>query len=45
VRATAVGSRWAGIALRRTQTGVTTGYLTWLAVGALVAIGVGVGLR
>ncbi|WP_426563392.1 NADH-quinone oxidoreductase subunit L [Angustibacter sp. McL0619] len=45
VRGSATSSRWAGIALRRTQTGVTTGYLTWLVAGALVAVVVGVGLR
>ena len=45
VRAAATSARWAGLALRRTQTGVTTGYLTWLAVGAVVVAVAGVGLR
>jgi len=45
VRAAATSARWAGAALRRTQTGVTTGYLTWLAVGAVVVAVAGVGLR
>ncbi len=39
VRGTVVGSRWAGIALRRAQTGLATGYVAWLILGA-VAVGV-----
>ncbi len=35
VRGAATGSTWAGSALRRVQTGVVTGYLGWLLVGAL----------
>jgi NADH-quinone oxidoreductase subunit L len=45
VRGSATTSRWAGILLRRTQTGVSSGYLTWLLGGAVVAIVVGVSLR
>ncbi|HEX8496629.1 MAG TPA: proton-conducting transporter membrane subunit, partial [Actinomycetales bacterium] len=45
VRGAATSARWAGAALRRTQTGVATGYLTWLVVGALVVAVAGVGLR
>lgn len=45
VRGAATLTRWSGMALRRTQTGVTTGYLTWLAVGAVVVAAAGVGLR
>ena len=39
VRAPAVGARWLGAALRRVQTGVVTGYLSWVA-GVAVAVGV-----
>ena len=45
VRAAAASARGAGRALRRTQTGGVTGYLTWLAVGAVVVGVAGVGLR
>ena len=45
VRGAAASVRGAGWALRRTQTGGTTGYLTWLAVGAVVVAVAGVGLR
>ena len=45
VRGAAASARGAGWALRRTQTGGTTGYLTWLAVGAVVVAVAGVGLR
>ena len=45
VRGVAASARGAGWALRRTQTGGTTGYLTWLAVGAVVVAVAGVGLR
>ena len=45
VRGVAASARLAGAGLRRTQTGVTTGYLTWLAVGAVVVAVAGVGLR
>jgi len=44
-RAAATMTRWAGLALRRTQTGVATGYLTWLVAGAVVVAVAGVGLR
>ncbi len=44
-RAAATLTRWAGLALRRTQTGVATGYLTWLVAGAVVVAVAGVGLR
>jgi NADH-quinone oxidoreductase subunit L len=36
VRGTALASRWAGIGLRRFQTGLATGYVTWLVAGALL---------
>ncbi len=39
VQAPAVGARWLGAALRRVQTGVVTGYLSWVA-GVAVAVGV-----
>ncbi len=45
VRGAAASARGAGWALRRTQTGGTTGYLTWVAVGAVVVAVAGVGLR
>ncbi|MGN6302260.1 MAG: NADH-quinone oxidoreductase subunit 5 family protein [Angustibacter sp.] len=45
VRAPATLSRWAGLVLRRTQTGSPTGYLTWVVAGGVVAALVGVGLR
>ncbi len=45
VRGSVTTSRWAGSALRRTQTGVSTAYLTWLVAGGVVAAAVGVGLR
>ena len=45
VRGPATVSRWAGLALRRTQTGSTTGYVTWVVAGGVVAALVGVGLR
>ena len=45
VRAAASAARLAGAGLRRTQTGGTTGYLTWLAVGAVVVAVAGMGLR
>jgi NADH-quinone oxidoreductase subunit L len=44
-RAGAVLTRWAGAALRLTQTGRTTGYLGALALGAVVVAVAGVGLR
>jgi NADH-quinone oxidoreductase subunit L len=37
VRATPVLTRWAGIALRRAQTGLATGYAAWLVLGAVAA--------
>ena len=39
VRAPAVGARWLAAVLRRVQTGVVTGYLSWVA-GVAVAVGV-----
>jgi NADH-quinone oxidoreductase subunit L len=45
VRAPATVSRWAGLVLRRTQTGSPSGYLTWVVAGSVVAALVGVGLR
>ncbi len=45
VRGAATAGRWAGTALRRTQTGGATGYLTWVVAGGVVAALVGVGLR
>lgn len=45
VRAAASASRWAGSAVRRTQTGIATTYLTWVIAGGVVALVVGVGLR
>jgi NADH-quinone oxidoreductase subunit L len=45
VRGAAASARLAGAGLRRTQTGVVTGYLSWLAVGAVVVAVAGVGLR
>jgi len=39
VRAPAVGARFLGAVLRRVQTGVVTGYLSWVA-GAAVVVGV-----
>jgi NADH-quinone oxidoreductase subunit L len=44
-RAGALLTRWAGTALRLTQTGRTTGYLGALAIGAVVVAAAGVGLR
>jgi NADH-quinone oxidoreductase subunit L len=35
-RGTAIASRWAGIALRRLQGGLATGYVAWLVVGAVM---------
>jgi NADH-quinone oxidoreductase subunit L len=44
-RSTVVVTRWGGRGLRRLQSGLTTSYLTWLAVG-VVALGVaGVSIR
>ncbi len=37
VRGTPVATRWAGVALRRAQTGLATGYVAWLVAGALLA--------
>jgi NADH-quinone oxidoreductase subunit L len=45
VRAAARAASWAGWLLRRSQTGVATGYLTWLVAGAVAALVAGVGLR
>ncbi len=45
VRGSATAGRWGGTLLRRTQTGVATTYLTWLAVGVVAAAVLGVGLR
>ncbi|MFN0283498.1 MAG: NADH-quinone oxidoreductase subunit L [Kineosporiaceae bacterium] len=42
VRGTATASRWGGLVLRRTQSGLVTGYLTWVLAGAAVAAAVGV---
>jgi NADH-quinone oxidoreductase subunit L len=42
VRGAATGSRWAGLALRRAQSGLATGYLAWVLAGAAVAAAVGV---
>jgi len=42
VRGTATVSRWGGLVLRRTQSGLVTGYLTWVLAGAAVAAAVGV---
>jgi NADH-quinone oxidoreductase subunit L len=42
VRATAVLARWGGLALRRADGGLMTGYLAWLVVGAVAAGFVGV---
>ena len=36
VRSTVIVSRWAGLALRRAQTGLATGYVTWLVAGAVL---------
>ncbi|HET8616879.1 MAG TPA: NADH-quinone oxidoreductase subunit L [Actinomycetales bacterium] len=44
-RGGALLARWAGVALRLTQTGRTTGYLGALAAGAVVVALAGVGLR
>jgi NADH-quinone oxidoreductase subunit L len=45
VRAAARAARWGGWLLRRSQTGVASGYLTWLAAGAVAAVVAGLGLR
>jgi NADH-quinone oxidoreductase subunit L len=45
VRAGAVAARGAGRGLRRASTGVATGYLAWVVLGALVAAVAGVSLR
>jgi NADH-quinone oxidoreductase subunit L len=37
VRGTPVVARWAGLALRRAQTGLATAYLVWLVLGAVAA--------
>ena len=37
VRATPAGSRWAGILLRKAQTGLATGYATWIVLGVVIA--------
>lgn len=37
VRGTPVVTRWAGLALRRAQTGLATAYLAWLVIGAVLA--------
>ena len=36
VRGIAIGSRWAGIGLRRMQGGLATGYVAWLFLGAVL---------
>jgi NADH-quinone oxidoreductase subunit L len=36
VRGSAIGTGWLGIAVRRAQSGLATGYVTWLVAGALV---------
>jgi len=42
VRAAPLTARWAGLVLRRTQTGLATAYLAWLVIGAVLAGVVGV---
>jgi NADH-quinone oxidoreductase subunit L len=42
VRGTATVTRWGGLVLRRTESGLVTGYLTWVLAGAAVAAAVGV---
>jgi NADH-quinone oxidoreductase subunit L len=36
VRGSVIGTGWLGIVLRRAQSGLATGYVTWLVAGALV---------
>jgi NADH-quinone oxidoreductase subunit L len=45
VRAGAVVARGAGRGVRRASTGVATGYLAWVVLGALLAAVAGVSLR
>ncbi|WP_088317548.1 NADH-quinone oxidoreductase subunit L [Kineosporia sp. R_H_3] len=42
VRGTATGAGWAGLVLRRAQSGLVTGYLSWVLAGAAVLAAVGV---
>ena len=42
VRGTATVSGWAGVVLRRAQTGLVTGYLAWVVAGAAVLAAMGV---
>ncbi|MBI4940699.1 MAG: NADH-quinone oxidoreductase subunit L, partial [Actinobacteria bacterium] len=42
VRGTATGAGWAGVVLRRAQSGLVTGYLSWVLAGAAVLAAVGV---
>ncbi len=42
VRGTAAIARWGGAVLRRTQSGLATGYVTWVLAGAAVVAAVGV---
>ncbi len=36
VRGTAVATRWGGLALRRAESGLVTGYVAWLVLGAVL---------